>query len=142
MQKRRISFEEFDIPEIKGYEKIIDKDENTLYLFLKSPKNKYTLYFDSGMPIYDKSILNGCKEGGAMEFILADRKILLYCPTKLGDDEGLCFFNVEFMSDKEEALILPGQIIFNSGQVFQNVVDKKYSFINLLERIKLKIKDL
>lgn len=138
LQKRKVLFNEFVIPVPKGFEQTIDKDEKTEYLFLKAPKNKYTLYFDSGMPIYDKNILNGCKEGGTMEFKFSDRKITLFFPTRVENSKSLWFFNIEFDAKNNENLVLPGQVMLNSTQAFHNKLNKKSSFMDVLEQIMLK----
>lgn len=137
LKKRRILFDEFTIPDLKGFERTDDKDDKTEYLFLKAPKNTYTLYFDSRMPIYDQNILNGCKEGGTMEFKFEDRKITLYFPTRFENSKSLWFFNIEFDTDNDENLVLPGQVILNSIQAFHSKANKS-SFINVLEQIMLK----
>ena len=45
LQIRRIMLNEFIVPDVKGFERTDDKDDKTEYLFLKAPKNTYTLYF-------------------------------------------------------------------------------------------------
>ncbi len=138
MQIRRIMLNEIIVPDVKGFERTDDKDDKTEYLFLKAPKNTYTLYFDSGMPIYDQNILNGCKEGGTMEFKFEDRKITIYFPQRVENSKSLWFFNIEFDSDKDDKLILPGQVILNSIQAFHSKENKRSSFMDVLEKIKLK----
>lgn len=137
-KRRRILFDEFTIPDLKGFERTDDKDDKTEYLFLKAPKNTYTIYFDSGMPIYDQNILNGCKEGGTMEFKFSDRIITLYFPTRVENSKSLWFFNIEFDSNNDENLVLPGQVILNSIQAFHSKVNKRSSFMDVLEQIMLK----
>lgn len=139
MEKRRVMFDEFIVPSLKGYKQIVDFDEKTKYLFIKAPKDSYTLYFDSGMPIYDEGILSDSKETGVMEFKFDDRKILLYCPTRIGQKNGgLWFFNIQFEKKKNELLVLPGQIILNSFQDLPRLLNGRYSFLDVLEQIQIK----
>ena len=60
--KKRVRFDDLDVPIPKGYERITDKDETTDYLFVNAPKDIYTLYFDSGMPFYSDKILSNYPE--------------------------------------------------------------------------------
>ena len=62
MIKKRLKFNEFYIPIPKGHKQIIDKDETTDYLFINAPKDIYTVYFHSGMPLYEENILNAYKD--------------------------------------------------------------------------------
>ena len=45
--KKRVGFDEFEVPIPKGHERITDKDDSTDYLFVTAPNDIYTLYFDS-----------------------------------------------------------------------------------------------
>ena len=76
MVKKRLKFNEFNVPIPKGHKRIIDKDENTEYLFINAPNDIYTVYFHSGMPLYEENILNMHKEGSMLEIKLNDRKII------------------------------------------------------------------
>ena len=77
MMKKRVRFDDLDVPIPKGYVRITDKDETTDYLFVNAPKDIYTLYFDSGMPLYDQNVLNGCDENGSWSFVNILKKINL-----------------------------------------------------------------
>ena len=140
MVRKRVRFGEFEVPIPRGHEQITDKDETTDYLFINAPKEIYTVYFDSGMPFYSDRILNGYSEGSTLELKLPDRKIVFFCPSRGGDrKDGLWYFNIEFPSEDGEALILPGQVLVNSDEVYRKTVGGKLPFVEILEQIKLKL---
>ena len=137
--RKRVRFDELEVPIPRGYERITDRDETRDYLYLNAPRDIYTLYFDSGMPLYDQSVLNGCKEGGTVMLKLQDRRISLYCPSDFGDPRaGLLYFNVEFETENGEVLSLPGQLLINSDKVYRKTENGSWSFINILKTINLK----
>lgn len=138
MLRKRVRFGEFEVPVPRGYQQIIDKDETTEYLFINAPRDIYTVYFDSAMPFYSDRILESCTEGSTLELKLSDRRIVFFCPSGSGDrKDGLWFFNIDFTTNGEEVLTLPGQIMINSDEVYRKTVCGKLPFVNILERIKL-----
>ena len=140
MVRKRVRFGEFEVPIPRGHERITDKDETTDYLFINAPKEIYTVYFDSGMPFYSDRILNGYSEGSTLELKLPDRKIVFFCPSRGGDrKDGLWYFNIEFPSEDGEALILPGQVMVNSDEVYRKTVGGMLPFVEILEQIKLNL---
>lgn len=140
MVKKRLKFNEFYVPIPKGHKQIIDKDETTEYLFINAPKDIYTVYFHSGMPLYEQSILQAYNEGSLLEIKLNDRKIDFFCPP-LSENrkDGLWFFSIEFFTSKDEVFILPGQILLNSDEVYRKTVKGKLPFVEILEKITLKL---
>ena len=140
MVKKRLKFSEFYVPIPKGHKQIIDKDETTEYLFINAPKDIYTVYFHSGMPLYEQSILHAYNEGSLLEIKLNDRKIDFFCPP-LSENrkDGLWFFSIEFFTSKDEVFILPGQILLNSDEVYRKTVKGKLPFVEILEKITLKL---
>ena len=140
MVKKRVCFGEFDVPIPKGHERITDKDATTDYLFINAPREIYTVYFNSSMPLYEQSVLNGYEQSSSLEVNLPDRKIVFFCPTIRGDrKDGLWYFIIEFVGENGEALFLPGQILVNSDEVYRKTVGGKLPFVEILEKIKLKI---
>ena len=97
MHRKRVGFDEIEIPIPKGHEKIVDRDETTEYLFINGPKRIYTVYFDSAMPFYSGKVLSCYPEGSTLELKLPDRKIVFFCPSR-GEarKDGLWYFNIEF----------------------------------------------
>lgn len=139
MVKKRLKFDEFHIPIPKGFKQITDKDETTDYLFINAPKDIYTLYFHSEMPIYEESVLNSYDEGSTLEIKLNDRKINFFCPTLNNTrKDGLWFFSIEFFRNNNEVFTLPGQILLNSDEVYRKTVGGKLPFVKILEEITLK----
>lgn len=139
MVKKRLKFDEFYVPIPKGHKQIIDKDESTDYLFINAPKEIYTLYFNSDMPLYEGNILNAYEEGSSLEIKLHDRKIIFYCPSLSGKrSDGLWFFSIEFFTNNDMVLLLPGQILLNSDKVYRKTVRGKLPFVKILEKITLK----
>lgn len=140
MVKKRLKFNELYIPIPKGHKQIIDKDDTTEYLFINGPKDIYTVYFHSGMPLYEENILNAYEEGSSLEIKLNDRKIFFYCPSLSGNRrDGLWFFSIEFFTNNNEVFILPGQILLNSDEVYHKTVEGKLPFLKILENITLKL---
>ena len=138
MITKRLQFGEFEMPFVKGHEKVIDKDATTEYLFINAPKDIYTVYFDSSMPIFSKNVFDGYEESSSLELNLQDRKISFFCPIRTkGRKDGLWYFNIEFSGENDEVLILPGQILVNSDEVYRKTVCGKLPFVEILEQIKL-----
>ena len=139
MERKRVRFEDFEIPIPRGHEKIVDKDTTTDYLFIHAPKDIYTVYFDSGMPFYSDNILRSYEEGSTLEWKLPDRKIVFFCPSRGGNrKDGLWYFIIEFPCKDGNLLILPGQVMVNSDEVYRRTVGGKLPFIEILENIQLK----
>ena len=140
MVAKRLRFNEIDVPIVKGHEQVIDKDATTEYLFINAPKDIYTMYFDSSMPIFGKDVFDGCEESSSLELNMKDRKICFFCPIRTkGRKDALWYFNIEFCGGNGEVLILPGQILVNSDEVYRKTVGGKLPFVEILEKIKLKI---
>ncbi len=140
MLRKRLKFNEFNVPIPKGHKQIIDKDETTEYLFINAPKDIYTVYFNSDMPLYQENILNAYNEGSTLEIKLSDRKIVFFCPSLTGNrSDGLWFFSIEFFTNNDETFILPGQILLNSDEVYRKTVGGKLPFVKILESITLKL---
>ena len=139
MVRKRVGFDQFDVPIPKGHERITDKDATTDYLFIHAPKEIYTICFDSTMPFYDSRILSGYVESSSLEMKLSDRRIAFFCPFRQGvRTDGLWYFNIEFFGENREVLTLPGQIVVNSDEVYRKTVNGKLPFIQILEEIQLK----
>ena len=137
--RKRVKFGEFEVPTPKGHERITDKDATIDYLFINAPKDIYTVYFNSGMPLYNESVMSESDEGSMLELKLPDRRIVFFCPSRNGDrKDGLWYFNIEFPSDNGEVLTLPGQVMVNSDEVYRRTVNGKLPFIQILAEIKLK----
>ena len=139
MVKKRVCFGEFDVPIPKGHERITDKDATTDYLFINAPREIYTVYFNSSMPLYEQSVLNGYEQSSSLEVKLPDRKIVFFCPTIRGErKDGLWYFVIEFVGENGETVFLQGQILVNSDEVYRKTVGGKLPFVEILEKIKLK----
>ena len=138
--KKRVRFDELDIPIPRGYQRITDKDETTDYLFIHAPREIYTICFDSTMPFYDSRVLNGYAEGSSLEMKLSDRKIVFFCPFRNGiRKDGLWYFNIEFSGENGDVLTLPGQIVVNSDEVYRRTVSGRLPFMEILEKINLNL---
>ena len=138
--KKRVRFDELDIPIPRGYQRITDKDETTDYLFIHAPREIYTICFDSTMPFYDSRVLNGYAEGSSLEMKLSDRKIVFFCPFRNGiRKDGLWYFNIEFSGENGDVLTLPGQIVVNSDEVYRRTVGGRLPFMEILEKINLNL---
>ena len=139
MVRKRVCFGDFDVPLPRGHKRITDKDDTTDYLFISAPRDIYTVYFDSGMPHYDGSLLDGYEQSSSLEVKLPDRRILFFCPSMRGERrDGLWYFNIEFAEKDGEVLFLPGQVLVNSDEVYKRTVGGKLPFVEILEKIELK----
>ena len=140
MTIRQVRFGEFQVPLPRGHQRITDRDETTEYLFINAPRNIYTVYFDSGMPLYSESILSGATEGSTLELKLTDRRIVFFCPSGGSDrGDGLWYFNIEFAEESGKIPILSGQIMVNSDEVYRRTVGGKLPFLEILEKIRLSL---
>lgn len=140
MVRKRVRFGEFEVPIPKGHERIIDKDETTDYLFINAPRDIYTVYFNSGMPFYSEALLSSCEESSTLALKRSDRKIVFFCPSRGRDrKDGLWYFNIEFPTVEGDVLILPGQVMINSEEVYKKTVGGKLPFVTILEQIKLNL---
>ena len=140
MVVKKLAFSEFEVPNLKGFEKVVDKDQNTDYLFINAPSDIYTVYFDSNMPIYQKDVLESCQTGSSLEHKYPDKKIRFFCPSReKGRQDALWYFNLEFLTQSGETYILPGQIMVHSDEVYRKTVGGKLPFVEFLEKIKLKV---
>lgn len=138
--KKRLKFNEFYVPIPKGHKQIIDKDDSADYLFINAPNDIYTVYFNSAMPLYEENILTAYEEGSSLEIKLHDRKIVFYCPSLSGKrSDGLWFFSIEFFTQNNMVFTLPGQILLNSDKVYRKTIGGKLPFMNILEKITLKL---
>ena len=136
---KRLQFNEIEVPIVKKHENVFDKDATTEYLFINAPRDIYTVYFDSSMPIFGKNVFDGCEESSSIELNMRDRKICFFCPIrKKGRKDALWYFNIEFSGENGKILILPGQILVNSDDVYRKIVGGKLPFVEILEKIKLK----
>ena len=143
MEAKRLQFGEFDVPFLKGHKNVVDKDATTEYLFINAPKDIYTVYFDSSMPIFGKNVFDGFEESSSLVLNMQDRKISFFCPTRTkGRKDAMWYFNIEFLSENSEVLILPGQVLVNSDEVYRQTTGGKLPFVKVLEQIKLKINTL
>ncbi|MBQ9145947.1 MAG: hypothetical protein IJX70_05795 [Clostridia bacterium] len=140
MVAKRLNFSEIEVPILKGHENLTDQDETTEYLFITAPREIYTVYFDSSMPIFGADVFDGCEESSSLELNMPDRKICFYCPTRTkGRKDALWYFNIQFKCADGQSLVLPGQVIVNSDEVYRKTVGGKLPFVEILEGIKLKI---
>lgn len=138
MTRRQVRFGEFQVPLPKGHRRITDRDETTEYLFINAPRDIYTVYFDSGMPLYSENILSGVTEGSTLELKLTDRRIVFFCPSGGSDrGDGLWYFNIEFAAEDDKVPILSGQVMVNSDEVYKRTVGGKLPFLEILEKIQL-----
>ena len=138
--KKRVGFDEFEVPIPKGHERITDKDDSTDYLFVTAPNDIYTLYFDSKMPLYGLHNLEGCEECSSLILKFPDRRIAFYCPYKSGvKTSTIWFFNIEFQSGNDKYFVLPGQVMLKYDAVYKKAVNGKLPFVEILEKIKLLI---
>ena len=104
MVSKRLQFNEIEVPIVKGHEKVIDKDATTEYLFINAPRDIYTVYFDSSMPIFGKNVFDGCEESSSLELNMQDRKICFYCPTRTKGQKMPCGISISCLQVKTVSL--------------------------------------
>ena len=138
MTEKRIVFDGFEFPTIKGLEYLINENvPETDFLLINEPSTDFSLMFEKGFPIF-KVPENTERDYCLFELKRSDRVIKFFCPEKHKNiDTAVWYFCMELYDERGEAHTLPGQVrVEFDGNVLRQVKGKP-QFIEVLERVKL-----
>ena len=136
--RKPIRFDRFEFPRIAGLEYLHDEEkEITDYLFVNEPHEKFSMYFESGFPMF-KVPENGDRPYCLLEIKRRDRMIKFYCPEKRNNlDTVIWYFYVELLDEKGVAYGLPGQIRVDTTDPAVRMLRGKPPFFEILETVRL-----
>lgn len=138
MTEKRIMFDGFEFPIIKGLEYLINENlPETDFLLINEPSTDFSLMFEKDFPIFkvpENSERNYC----LFELKRSDRVIKFFCPEKHKNlDTAVWYFCMELFDESGEAHTLPGQVrVEFDGNILRQAKGKP-QFIEVLERVKL-----
>lgn len=111
MTDKRILFDEFEFPRLRGLEYLLDEEKPvTEYLFVNEPRENFSMYFEKDFPIFT------VPEGADKEYCLFEvkrpgRTVKFFCPEKRKNiDSVVWYFCVEVLDGQGIVHILPGQV--------------------------------
>ena len=140
MTEKRIMFDGFEFPIIKGLEYLINENvPETDFLLINEPSTDFSLMFEKGFPIF-KVPENSERDYCLFELKRRDRVIKFFCPEKHKNlDSAVWYFYMELLDEIGEAHTLPGQVRveFDGNRIRQ--AKGKPQFIEILEGIKLNL---
>ena len=138
MTEKRIVFDGFEFPVIKGLEYLINENvPETDFLFINEPSTDFSLMFEKDFPIF-KVPENSERDYCLFELKRRDRVIKFFCPEKHKNlDSAVWYFYMELLDEIGETHTLPGQVRveFDGNRIRQ--AKGKPQFIEVLEGIKL-----
>ncbi len=140
MLEKRVLFDSFEFPIIRGLNYLMDEENPTTdYLFINEPHEKFSMYFERGQKpfeVTDKSATD--KEYCLFQMKRPNRTIHFYCPERLPNRESVMwYFYVEILDEYGKVHILPGQMRVVLKSSCLRLTDEKKQFIEILEQVKL-----
>ena len=138
MTEKRILFDKFEFPRIRGLEYLLDEEKTvTDYLFVNEPHEKFSMYFENDFPVFEVPE-NSERSYCLFEIKSPGRKIKFFCPEKHPNlDTVVWYFYVELFDPKGVSHGLPGQVrVEFDGNILRQAKGKP-KFIELLEQVKL-----
>ena len=138
MTEKRILFDGFEFPIIKGLEYLINENvPETDFLLINEPSTDFSLMFEKDFPIF-KVPENSERDYCLLELKRSDRVIKFFCPEKHKNlDSAVWYFCMELFDESGEAHTLPGQVrVEFDGNTLRQVKGKP-RFIEVLEQVKL-----
>ena len=138
MTEKRILFDGFEFPIIKGLEYLINENvPETDFLLVNEPSAVFSLMFEKDFPIF-KVPENSERDYCLLELKRSDRVIKLFCPEKHKNlDSAVWYFCMELYDERGEAHTLPGQVRVEFDGTLLRKARGKPQFIEVLERVKL-----
>lgn len=144
MLEKRVLFDRFEFPVIRGLNYLMDdKSPTSDYLFINDPHEKFSMYFEVGQKHFNVTE-KGEKENDYCLFQIkrTNRTIHFYCPERLPNRESVMwYFYVEILDENGELQILPGQIRLSFPKGCIKITERKSPFIKILEQVELKKQD-
>lgn len=138
MTEKRILFDKFEFPRIRGLEYLLDEEKAvTDYLFVNEPHKKFSMYFENDFPIFQVPE-NSERSYCLFEIKRPDRMIKFFCPEKHPNiDTVVWYFYVELFNEKGEAYGLPGQVRVDTNDPCIRMRKGKPPLFEILETVKL-----
>ena len=138
MTEKRILFGDFEFPRIRGLDYLLDeKKPVTDYLFVNEPRDYFSMYFETGFPIFtvpENSERSYC----LFELKRPGRMIKFFCPEKHQNlDTAMWYFYMELFDEQGVAHVLPGQVRVAFENDRTQRIRGKPRFIEVLEGVKL-----
>ena len=138
MTEKRILFDGFEFPIIKGLEYLINESiPETDFLLINGSSTDFSLMFEKDFPIF-KVPENSERDYCLLELKRSDRVIKFFCPEKHKNlDSAVWYFCMELFDESGKAHTLPGQVrVEFDGNTLRQVKGKP-QFIEVLEQVKL-----
>ena len=138
MTEKRILFDGFEFPIIKGLEYLINENvPETDFLLINEPSTDFSLMFEKDFPIF-KVPENSERDYCLLELKRSDRVIKFFCPEKHKNlDSAVWYFCMELFDESGEAHPLPGPVrVEFEGNILRQAKGKP-RFIEVLEQVKL-----
>ena len=102
MLEKRVLFEDFEFPVVKGLEYLMDEENPTTdYLFINEPSEKFSMYFERGQNPFDISKTSATDKTYCLfQIKRQNRTIHFYCPERLPNRESaMWYFYVEILDE-------------------------------------------
>jgi hypothetical protein len=138
MTKKRILFDKFEFPVIKGLKYLSnDKNPSSDYLFINEVNDDFSMHFEKDFPIFtvpENLERNYC----LFELKRTDKIIKFFCPEKQRNiDSAVWYFYVKFIDLDGSTHTLPGQVrvAFKGVNAFE--VKGIPKFIEVLDKVKI-----
>ena len=138
MTEKRILFDGFEFPIIKGLEYLINENvPETDFLLINEPSAIFSLMFEKDFPIF-KVPESSERDYCLLELKRSDRVIKFFCPEKHKNlDSAVWYFYMELFDENGAVHALPGQVrVEFDGNTLRQVKGKP-RFIEVLEQVKL-----
>ena len=138
MTDKRILFGDFEFPRTNGLEYLLNEEQTvTDYLFVNDPRDGFSMYFESGFPIFEVP-KNSERPYCLFEMKRPGRMIKFFCPEKHKNlDTVIWYFYVEVLDEQGVAHGLPGQVRVGMRDFQAELAKGKPKFIEVLENITL-----
>lgn len=140
MNEKRVLFDRFSFPVIKGLHYLMDEQkEITDYLFINEPHEKFSMYFEVGQTPFEapnQSVAE--REYCLFEMKRSGRRICFYCPERNPNRESVMwYFYVEIPDGRGNVHVLPGQVRMGTRDTCIKMTTNRPQFIEVLEKVKL-----
>ena len=138
MAEKRILFDKYEFPKIKGLEYLVNEQVPISdYLFVNEPNDSFSMCFEKDFPIFEIPE-NLERDYCVFELKRPNRIIKFFCPEKHENlDTAVWYFYVKLLDEKGGIHSLPGQVrvTLDGSGIFK--IKGKATFIEILEQVKL-----
>lgn len=138
MTDKRILFDRFEFPRIKGLEYLLNEGSAvTDYLFVNEPHDEFSMYFEKDFPVF--TVPENSEEPYCVfEMKRPGRKIKFFCPEKHAHlDTVVWYFHVELLDDLGMTHGLPGQVRVGMRDPGVYLSTGSPKFLEVLEQVRL-----